>query len=248
MLARDPRLRLEHAYISSSTDPRWWRTAAGAVQPPNAAPASLSYFTTIDGRRSSHSTVTIQDPFRFGWRVVAPTDLFDVQPQQGRGTTTVRLVPHRADGEIDKVVHVQVLEADGTTAGSTFSVRFKTFASVDAGPPVGFVDAPGDPVRLVDSPIVFQGWAVDPFDLQSVSVTYDDRNGRTVTLGEARRGGARPDVAAFLPNAHDLFNAGWAFALDPHMLDGVPLPVTLHFQARGARRVAEIGVRKVVGQ
>jgi hypothetical protein len=86
---------------------------------------------------------------------------------------------------------------------------------------------------------------VDPFDLQSVSVTYVDRDGRTVTLGEARRGGPRPDVAAFLPDAHDLLNAGWTFALDPRMLHGVPLPVALHFQARGARRVADIGVRTV---
>lgn len=244
-LGRDPRLRLAHAYVASSTDPRWWRVAAAAVQPPTVAPARLSLFATVDGTRSSHSSITIADPLRLGWRVVAPTDLFDVEPAHGTGTATVRFTTHRTAGVMDKVVDVPVLAAGEVTTGSTVSVRFKTFASVDPGSPVGSVDVPADPVQLGAGPVVFQGWAVDPFDLQSVSVTYDDRNGRAVTLGHARLGGARPDVAALFPNAHDLVNAGWTFALVPHMLEGVSLPVTLRFQAKGASQVAEIGRRTV---
>jgi hypothetical protein len=245
-LAQNPRLRLERAYVTSSTDSRWWRVAAAAVQPPTVAPARLSFFATADGTRSSQTTVTIADPLRLGWRVAAPQGLFDLQPSQGTGTVTVRLAPRPAAAVEDKIVDVEVFAADEMTAASTFSVRFKTFASVDSGPPMGSVDVPADPVRLGTGAIVFQGWAIDPFDLQGVFVTYDDPDGRTVTLGEARRGGARPDVGAFHPNAHDLLNAGWTFALEPRMLERVALPVTLRFQAKGARRVAEIGVRKVI--
>jgi hypothetical protein len=245
-LAQNPRLRLEHAYVTSSTDPRWWRVAAGAVQPPTVAPARLSFFATVDGTRSSQTSVTIADPLRLGWRVAAPQGTFDLQPSRGTGTTIVRLAARQAGGVEDKVVDVQVFAAGEATAASTFSVRFKTFTSVDGGPPMGSVDVPPDPVRLGSGAVVFQGWAIDPFDLQSVFVTYDDRNGRSVTLGEASRGGARPDVGAYHPNAHDLLNAGWTFALERRMLEGVPLPVTLHFQAKGSRRIAEIGVRKVV--
>ena len=244
-LGQDPRLRLEHAYVASSTDPHWWRVAAVAVQPPTVVPARLSVFATVDGARSSQSSVTIADPLRLGWRIVAPNGLFAVQPAAGAGSATVRFTPHPGAGVVDKVVDVQVVAADDVSAASTFSVRFKTFASVDTGPPVGSVDVPADPVRLGTSPIVFQGWAVDPFDLQSVSISYDDRNGRAVTLGHARLGGARPDVAALFPNAHDLLNAGWTFALEPRMLDGVTLPVTLRFHANGASRAAEIGRRTV---
>jgi hypothetical protein len=206
----------------------------------------LSFFATVDGTRSSQTTVTIADPLRLGWRVAAPQGLFDLQPSQGTGTAAVRLAARPTGTVEDKFVDVEVFAADEMAAASRFSVRFKTFASVDSGPPMGSVDVPADPVRLGTGAIVFQGWAIDPFDLQGVFVTYDDPDGRTVTLGDARRGGARPDVGAFHPNAHDLLNAGWTFALEPRMLEGVPLPVTLRFQAKGARRVAEIGLRKVI--
>jgi len=243
-LASDPKLRLEHALVTSSTDTRWWQDAAAAVQAPGLEPAKLSFFALQDGSRGSHASIHVDDPLRVGWRIET-SQPFGVEPSAGIGAATVRLTPKATSQPADHVVDVRAFAGHDTTTSSGVSVRFKTFASIDPGPPIGAVDAPPDPVYLRKTPVMFQGWAVDPFDLQSVFVTYDDRKGETITLGEARRSGPRPDIAALFPNAHDLFNAGWTFGLDPRVLNRVPLPVTLHFQAKGGRRIAEIGVRTI---
>ncbi len=145
-------------------------------------------------------------------------------------------------------MNAQILGGDDGTAAGALSIRFRSVASVGNGPPAGAVDVPPDPIRLEGAAVTFQGWAVDPFDLRRVFVTAGDAQGRAIELGEATRGGARPDISALLPNAHDLFNAGWTFVLDPRRLDGVPRPVTLRFRAQGAASTADIGVRTIVAR
>jgi hypothetical protein len=143
-------------------------------------------------------------------------------------------------------VDVPIVVGDERAPRLRVIVRVKTVEVVPSGPPAGAVDAPGDPIRLGASPIVFQGWAVDAFDLRRVYVTYDDSHGAAVTLGEARRAGERSDISALLPDAHDLFNAGWTFSLDPSALRGLPFPLRLRFHAQGARRETEIGTRTLI--
>jgi hypothetical protein len=243
-LANDPQLRVERAYVSSSVDPNWWRVAAAASEPPAIQPASLSLFSLQDGSRSSHGSLSISDPFRVGWRIEAPDGL-RVEPTSGIGSLTATLSAKPMAQPTDHVVDIRLVADSAAASASVTRVRFKTFVSIDTGPPIGAVDAPVGNIHLGTTPMVFQGWAVDPFDLRGVVITYNDRNGETVTLGEAHRGGFRPDIAALLPNAHDLFNAGWTFVLDPRLVKGVGLPLTIHVQAKGSRQISEIGVRTI---
>ena len=94
--------------------------------------------------------------------------------------------------------------------------------------------------------MAFIGWALDDFDLRRVWAGYLDRSGQVVPLGDAMRGGMRPDVAAAHPNGHDIFNAAWTFTLRPEILSGIPRPVVVRFYAEdGEGRRAEIGTRTI---
>lgn len=245
LLAREERLRVEHAYFTSSTDPHWWRDVLAAFQPLSVKPGRLSFFALVDGSRSSHAVITLDDPLDLGWRAVPPPDLFDIRPAGGTGAATLALVPKRTQAPTDRTVEIPIFAGHETSPSKTLVVRFKSMASVPPGPPTGSVDAPPDPVRLGDELVTFQGWALDPFDLRRVFVAYTDSAGEMVMIGEARPTGMRPDVAAAFPDAHDLLNSGWTFVLDPRTLRGVRRPVMLHFLARGAGREAEIGTRVI---
>jgi hypothetical protein len=247
-LAADPRLKIEHAFLSSSIDPRWWKAVAASVQPPAAAPAKLSIFATLDASRASRASLVVRDPLGVGWRIDAPADVLEVRPASGTGTTRVDVVPRRTAAPTDVVVNARIVGGGETAAASDLSIRFRSVASIASGPPAGAVDAPPDPVHLDGDAVTFQGWAVDPFDMRRVFVTAGDAQGRTIELGEAARGGARPDISALLPNAHDLFNAGWTFVLEPRRLAGLARPVTLHFQAQGYNLTAGIGERTIVAR
>jgi len=246
LLGDNPRLRLEHAYFTSSANPQWWRDVLAIVQPISIAPQRLSFFALTDGSRSSRVTVTLHDPLRRGWRVVPPGELFDLDPRSGRGAGTLSFVARPQPGEMDRTVEVPVYSGDDTTPAKTLTVRFRAVAALGSAPPAGSVDAPPASVRISSGPVTFQGWAVDDFDLRMVYVSYIDGSGKAVKVAEAQRSGLRPDVAALFPNRHDLFNSGWTVILDARSLRRLPRPTLLSFIARGASGEAEIGKRLVV--
>jgi hypothetical protein len=102
-------------------------------------------------------------------------------------------------------------------------------------------------VQLSDVPVLFLGWALDPVELRRVRVAYSDgHGGREITVGETRGVWKRPDIARLFPDAHDIYNSGWAFPLEPSVLSHVSRPGTLTFYAEsGDGRTQIIGTRTI---
>jgi len=111
------------------------------------------------------------------------------------------------------------------------------------GAPVGFVDAPppGD-IVLGDTFQVVQGWALDDVELADVQVVARAADGTERVIGQASRGGRRPDVEAAFPSFRGHDRAVWTFMLFPE--DKALGPVTLIFRAVDALgNTASLGER-----
>ena len=210
-------------------------------------PARLSVFATADGTRSSQHLVKLWSSDTTQWRLALPTpELFEVQPAEGRGPASLRIVPHKTLTEIDKVVEVPIYSGDSARADATLTLRLKAVRAVGPAAPFGWVDLPAEPITRTTDPLVFQGWALDDFDLRRIWAGYVDGGGKLVPLGEAEISGMRPDVATLYPDAHDIFNAAWAFTLGPETVARLPRPAVLRFFAEdGDGRRTEIGSRTI---
>jgi len=103
-------------------------------------------------------------------------------------------------------------------------------APESASPPVGFVDAPppGD-IVLGEAFVNVQGWALDDVELADVQVVARAADGTERVIGQASRGGRRPDVEAAFPSFPGHDRAVWTFMLFPE--DKAIGPVTLVFRA-----------------
>jgi Dolichyl-phosphate-mannose-protein mannosyltransferase len=181
------------------------------------------------------------------WRatVSLPTVLA-LAPAAGVGPATLVLTPRTTGEALDQVVEVSAFGDGQATAAAAVSVRVSILPAGPARPPFGFVDAPPEPVTIDRAPVVFQGWALDDLAVSRIWVGVLDNAGAVVSLGDAQRGGMRPDVAAAYPNAHDLNHSAWAFALDPDVALKYPQPVTVVFFADDADGLrVELGRRTV---
>jgi hypothetical protein len=234
--------------IDRGGSPERWRYLVYDLRHPKftLTPKQLSVFALVDATASSEGRVSLWTPPSVEWRVEKPADLLDIQPDRGKGPAMLSLVPLKTPGPVDRTIDVPIFPNGASTPSAVLSVRFRSVAGLPAGKPIGSVDGPGDPVILTGTPITFQGWALDDFDLRRIRVEATDAKGQVRTIGETRGTWKRPDVAAIVPNGHDIFNSGWVFAFEPGMLSSLALPVTLRFYAEtGDGRRAEIGKRTV---
>jgi hypothetical protein len=121
--------------------------------------------------------------------------------------------------------------------------RLRAPHSAPGTAPVGFVDAPppGD-IVLGDTFVVVQGWALDDVELADVQVVARAADGTERVIGQASRGGRRPDVEAAFPSFPGHDRAVWTFMLFPE--DKALGPVTLIFRAVDALgNTASLGER-----
>ena len=226
-----------------------WRYVVYDLRRPklSVTPQQVSFFALASGAASSAGQVALWAPPGLRWRAEPAEPLFDIQPAEGAGPATLQLVPRPGVPDTDRTVDVRIFSAGASTPAVTFAVRFRSFAALPSSAPMGSVDGPGEPVTFDGAPVTFQGWALDAFDLRRVRVEITDARGRVRTIGETHGVWKRPDVAAIVPNGHDIFNSGWAFVLQPEMLTGTASPVTIRFFAEtGDGRAAEIGKRTVL--
>lgn len=115
----------------------------------------------------------------------------------------------------------------------TTPTRFQQ-AAVPGSLPVGSVDAPppGE-IVLGDTFVNVQGWALDDVELAGVQVAARAADGTERVIGQATRGGKRPDVEAAFPSFPGHDRAVWTFMLFPD--DKNLGPVTLVFRAVDAQ-------------
>jgi hypothetical protein len=248
ILGRDHRTAPERAWLTSSTDPNWWRQVLVQAEPLALTPDVLSLFSRLDRTQWSDAVVNLRDPAGVPWQVGAPSpDLFEVRPTSGKGDAVLRLFPHPTTVPVDAMVEVPFYLTGKADPGAKLTVRFKALLPPASAVPFGAVDTPADPVMLTDATVTFQGWALDAFDVRRVRVAYvDGPTGRDITLGETRGAWQRPDIARLFPAAHDVYNSGWAFPLHPALLSRVGRPVTINFYAEsGDGRRSLIGSRTI---
>ena len=210
----------------------------------SATPANLSFFSHVGGPAAAAETVSLYAAPGARWIVqVPPEGVVSVTPSEGTGPATLRVTAAPLNAVVDRTVTITIHSP--TDGSSSFEVRIRGVAGLNQ-PPFGFVDAPPDPITLGDTPIVLQGWALDDTSMKRVWVGYSGPAGEVISLGEARREGRRPDLAAAFPTAHDLFKAAWAFTLQPSAIRDVPRPIRLQFFAEdGSGHRTGIGTRTV---
>jgi len=214
-----------------------------------AEPEQMSVFATLDARRVSEATIAVSA--LTSWRAdVEDPSLLTVEPPTGRGNVLLRVVPHPRDTPLDRIVMLTVRpdESDATVLARV-GIRLRLAPSFPSGPPFGSVDAPaGSEVSLREgAPILFQGWALDPFSLRRVYGEALGSDGTRIPLGDAVRGGAeRPDVAKIYPNAHDLWRASWVLAVNPGTIAPLATPATVEIYAENSEGTKQrIGVRSI---
>ncbi len=248
ILARDPRTAPEWAWFTSSTNPDWWRQVIVQVDPLALTPDVRSLFSRLDATQWSEAVIQLRDPAEIPWHVGTPSqNFFEIRPTSGTGDAVLRLVPHPTTVPVDAMVEVPFYLGGAADPRATLTVRFKSLMPPASAMPFGAVDAPPDPVTLSDATILFQGWALDAFDLRRVRIAYvDGHGGKEITVGETRGVWKRPDIAGLFPAAHDVYNSGWNFPLDPTALARAGRPVTLNFYAEsGDGRRSLIGSRTI---
>jgi len=192
-------------------------------------PKQLSMFSTLDARRASEASISVESPI--AWRATASDpSLFAVAPVRRRGAGTVRLVPIGRSDPVDRITEVIIWsdESEPTELGRA-AVRVRITAAFPQGRPFGSVDTPA---ALVLSPdpgerLTLEGWALDSFSLRRVYGEAVDASGRRMPLGEASRDGERPDVSKTFPAAHDLYRARWTLTLDPAAIGSLARPLNV---------------------
>jgi len=185
-------------------------------------PENISVLVTLRANKPSDATVALDAPEVGDWHVESPApDVFAVEPAQGNGSATIRIVPHAMDATLDRAFSVPVWAGHNDRAQTLalLKVRIRTTTASGAAPPFGSVDLPADPIVVGSAPVVLQGWALDDVSFRRVwAEGVDERGHRSVIAASVARGGERRDVSKAFPNAHDLFNAGWAIAIEPAVL------------------------------
>jgi len=253
-LALQPRLAqmLDERFplLDRGGDPERWRYMVfdlKHLKTVSTVPRKVSFFALTNGSASSHTEVTLSVPQDVTWRVVVPGDApLRIEPDHGRGAATLALRPVPSSGPIDRKVEILVYVGNETFPTTTTLVRVRTFTSRPDTPPFGAVDKPPPGPLTLDGPLETEGWALDPFDSRGVRIEAVDPTGRTVILGEQRGTLSRPDVAALVPDTHDVFRPGWTFTVEPDALKPLALPIVLHFYSQsGDGRRTEIGVRTI---
>jgi hypothetical protein len=209
----------------------------------SAAPQQVPLFTRA-GAAPAEEVVALYASAATTWTAQLPPDApLTVTPASGTGPASLRLAAAPLAPGADRQVPLTITSNDSGSV--TIDVRLRAVAGPDQ-PPFGAIDAPPDPITGANAPVMLQGWALDDASMRRVVVGYDDASGRFVKVGEAKRGGRRPDVAAIFPGAHDLDKASWAFALDAAILRALPRPVQLQVVAEdGAGHRAVFGRRTV---
>jgi hypothetical protein len=244
LLSGDPRLAVEHAYFTSSADPRWWRTVASAAEPLWITQETLS-LVVLPGWPAPAAHVMLRDPGGSPWNV-STTDpgWINVSPGSGTGSAmlTIEPKPFRRAGEKTVTVRIQVNDPPG---GRQLDVRMRSVPAITTAPS-GAVDMPPESVTLSNPPVTFQGWALDVFNLRRVAVAGEDASGRVMTIGYAYGSIPRPDLSAVFPGAPGLAIAGWRFTVTPEDVAGAARPLTVRFYAESVDgRRAEIGRRTI---
>jgi hypothetical protein len=212
------------------------------------APERVSVFALEASPRFSPRSISLWSADAVRWRVQPPRpDLFDIHPHEGTGRATLYVIARAVPDLVDSEFDVPVFREDAAEPAARFTVRFKTFATLPRTPPYGAMENAGQPIALGTQLLMFQGWALDDFDLRRVWAEYADATGRNVPAGDANQTWMRPDLAALKPDAHDIYNDGWILYVQPQALRGVPRPIVLRFYAEnGDGQRAEIGARTIV--
>lgn len=206
-------------------------------------PSSLSLYGRVGAPDGFERRVSLYAPAGSQWTAtVAPGSILTVDPATGTGPGTLRIHTGTPTAAVDRTEQIKITSTKEDPV--VLNVRVRAEQGPDR-PPIGFVDAPPDPISAGAAPIVVQGWALDDVSLASVWVGYVDAQGAIVRLGAARRGGRRPDVAASYADFPDLDRAAWSFTLPAASLPPAR-PLELRFIADdGAGQRTVLGVRHV---
>jgi len=249
LLEGDPRLELEHAYFTSSTDPRSWRAVMAWADAPviTVRPQSLSLVIRAGASAPAATDVVLGAPDGASWDVVVTKgDGVDVRPRHGAGPATLSVVARRPSGSGENPIRVSIFGTGARVPSAEFAVDVSLTAASSNGPPAGYVDVPAEPVRAGPERILFQGWAVDDVGLRKVWAACRQQNGGLKELGVAVRGGERPDVSKLFPASSDRFNSAWALAIDPADLCAGST-ATVEFMAQDVEGLQTlIGTRTVI--
>lgn len=239
----------ERLQVAREGPPDHWRFVVYDLHRSGATlqPGRLSLFVHTNDAPGGAQTVHLQTLPTVRWRVeVAAPEIFDVQPSKGTGPATLSIIARQVLFEVDKIVDVAIYTDEGRLPQGTLTVRFKATLPEKSTGPFGFVDSPPDPVVVAAAPVTFSGWALDDIDLRRVWAGYDDDSGTIVPLGDAVRGGMRPDIAKVYPNKHDIFRSAWALTISPEAIARMPDPAVVRFYAEnGKGQRAEIGKRAI---
>ena len=211
----------------------------------NVSPERLSLFTLLDASKASSATVSVRDPQQFGWRVeVDAPELIAIEPALGVRSATLAVRPRRTQQFIDRIITLSIFEWSSLRPAREVRLRFRSMEA-SAGQPFGSIDTQPQTLVLDDNGLVLRGWALDGFDLQRVRV-YVERDGLLEPIGDAQRGGERPDLSKLFPNAYDLFNATWAFHVTRLVIKDRSRPITVHVFAEASDgRVTDLGTRVI---
>lgn len=168
----------------------------------------------------------------------------EVSPVSGTGPAMVTITRRGAAADHDSTLTLPVT-VDGRMGAAVLEV-VEVAANADVRAPIGWVDVPAGVIEPASAPIVFQGWALDETQLQSVWVGYRDGEDRVVSLGPAVRRGERPDVTAAYRGFPGTANSAWSFVLDAATIARLPRPLTIRVFAEDASgHRSELGVREL---
>lgn len=210
----------------------------------SATPDRLSLHTRA-GSHEEEASIDVWAPDRAAWRAESDsTALLHVDTSGTVGPGRLKLIARPQTPGPGQDVKVRLIS--DVAVGVEIVVGLLTKEAGANAPPFGVVDIPVGPVTVADAPVVFQGWALDDLSLKRVEVLAEVRDRAAVSLGDVRLAGARPDIAAAFPQAHDLLRTAWIFELRPERIQALPRPVTLLFRGvDGDGAVGVIGRRTI---
>jgi hypothetical protein len=239
-------LAREHPLLARDGSPHRWAyeiydLRRGRI---SITPAELSLFGRAGRPDGFERSVSIYAPAASRWTAEAdPESGLTVEPASGVGPGPLRVRAATPRGPLDRSAKVTFTSA--TEGPWILPVRIRATEEPDR-PPFGSVDSPADSVSLGQGPILFQGWALDDFDLVRVWVGYVGADGRVVRLADARREGRRADVAAVHPTAPELDRSAWSVTVDEASLQRLARPAELRFLAEdSAGHQSQIGQRRL---
>jgi hypothetical protein len=240
LLAREPHAGLEHAYVTSSRNPTWWKTVLAIVEPARLKPGDRMdlHFAASEGNDTAGATtpeqVLVLERTHAGampWTASADRPWLDVTPRQGTTPTVLTIAVHPSlMSGASRVEQGEILLAFGSDAPRPQRRLRVSLAIVDHdAPPFGWIDAPPGTVSVQTSSIHVAGWALDDVFVKDVEICLHrtarppsdaacSDPGKTL-LGHATFvEGLRPDVRAAFPAAPFNERAGWSFDMSSDAL------------------------------